>query len=66
LVLLPAGGAAFLIDQPVLSALLIASLPVLLVWVAALTTVVAPCATRPAPRETVRTVRGDIGVRQSI
>jgi hypothetical protein len=55
-VLLPAGGAAFLVDQPVLSALLIASLPLLLVWVAALTVVVAPHATRIAPRDTVATL----------
>jgi hypothetical protein len=65
-VLLPAGGAAFLIDQPVLSALLIASLPLLLVWVAALTTVVAPRATRPAPRESVTAVHLNIGLRESI
>jgi hypothetical protein len=54
-VMLPAGGAAFLVDQPLLSALLIASLPLLLVWVAALT-VVAPRATRMAPRDTVATL----------
>lgn len=64
--LLPPGGAAFLVDQPVLSALLIASLPLLLVWVAALTIVVAPRATRPASRDTVTTVHGDIGVRRSV
>jgi hypothetical protein len=39
--LLPAGGAAFLVADPVLSALLIASLPVLLAWVAALTVIAA-------------------------
>jgi hypothetical protein len=50
----------------VLSALLIASLPLLLVWVAALTIVVAPRATRPASRDTVTTVHGDIGVRRSV
>jgi hypothetical protein len=53
--LLPAGGAAFLLDQPALSALLIASLPLLLVWVAALTAVAAR-ATRTAPRDTVASV----------
>jgi hypothetical protein len=38
--LLPAGGAAFLIVSPVLTAMLTASLPLLLLWVATLTTVV--------------------------
>ena len=64
--LLPAGGAAFLIDQPVLSALLIASLPLLLIWVAALTTVVARRAPRMARRDTVAMPHGDIGVRRTI
>jgi heme A synthase len=40
-ILLPLGGAAFLVSNPVLSALLIASLPVLLIWVAAVTAVAA-------------------------
>ena len=43
--LLPAGGAAFFIDQPVRSASLIASLPLLPAWIAALTVVVAGRAT---------------------
>jgi hypothetical protein len=65
-VLLPAGGAAFLVDQPVLSALLIASLPLLLIWVAALTAVIAARATRMAPRDTIATLHGGIGARRSI
>jgi hypothetical protein len=40
-VLLPFGGAAFLFASPVLSALLIASLPLLMAWVAGLTVVAA-------------------------
>jgi hypothetical protein len=65
-VLLPTGGAAFLVDQPVLSALLIASLPLLLVWVAAMTTVVAPRATSMAARETVAIPHHHIDVPRSI
>ncbi len=39
--LLPIGGAAFLVDNAVLTALLTASLPLLLVWAAAISIAVA-------------------------
>jgi hypothetical protein len=46
--LLPVGGTAFLMDSPILTGVLTASLPLLLLWTAAITIAVTRCANRTA------------------